>query len=373
MTPRRVLHCHSTFAAGGKELRAVRLMNHFGGLAEHSILSAMPDQRGAAQAIAPGIVYDFPNDAPALTGRPSVARYRALAQYMRGFDLVLTYNWGAMDAVAARRLFPTGCPPLIHHEDGFNDDEAKGLFLRRSWFRRAMLPAAQAVIVPSACLERIATRVWHQPPARVHRVGNGIALKAYGARPEPGVIPGLTRGPEDIVIGTVAGLRPVKNIPRLVAAFAQLPRHVRLVVVGEGPDRPRIVAAAQHHGVAARVLLPGHLPKPHRYLGHFDVFALSSDSEQAPISLMEAMAAGLPVAATDVGDVREMVSPENAPFIVAPETGPLAAALAHLVSQGAIRQQLGAANRARAKSAFGEAQMLADYARLYGFRNLISG
>ena len=85
-------------------------MNHFGGLAEHSILSAMPDQRDAAHAIAPGIVHDFPTNAPALTGRPSVARYRALAHYMRGFDLVLTYNWGAMDAGARLAPNPSGDP-----------------------------------------------------------------------------------------------------------------------------------------------------------------------------------------------------------------------------------------------------------------------
>src|SRR5690606_5785547 len=100
----RILHCHSTFSPGGKEARAVRLMNAFGAAATHTILSAMPGRLEARAAIAPGIAAEFPGDAPPLAGRPGPGRLRALARYMRGFDLVLTYNWGAFDAVMARRL-----------------------------------------------------------------------------------------------------------------------------------------------------------------------------------------------------------------------------------------------------------------------------
>ena len=70
-------------------------------------------------------------------------------------------------------------------------------------------------------------------------------------------------------------------------------------------------------GIDDRLVLPGFLPDPHRYIGLFDIFALSSQSEQFPISVIEAMAAGLPVVAPPVGDVAAMVAPENAPFIAA--------------------------------------------------------
>ena len=123
--PVRILHAHSTFSLGGKEARSVRLMNAFGDRAEHVIISAMPDRLGAQDAIERGIKAEFPSDAPPLTGSPTPARLLKLARYMRGFDLVLTYNWGAFDAVMARRMF--GGPPLIHHEDGFNEDEVKQL------------------------------------------------------------------------------------------------------------------------------------------------------------------------------------------------------------------------------------------------------
>lgn len=367
MTPKRVLHCHSTFSLGGKEARAVRLMNVFGDAAHHTILSAMPDQMGARDAIDAGVTVDFPTDAPSLQGKPAPARYREIARYMAQFDLVLTYNWGAMDAVGARRLFPTGCPPLFHHEDGFNADEAERLNWKRNLFRRLMLPTAAALIVPSQRLEGIARNVWRQPAARLHRIPNGIDTSVYALPPEPGSIPGLVRHEGDIIIGTLAGLRTVKNLPRLVRAFATLPGSAKLVIVGEGPERAAILAEAERLGVAERVLMPGFLTKPHRYIGHFDIFALSSDSEQFPISLVEAMAAGLPVVSTDVGDVKAMVAPENADLVVpVHDEGSLGAALGALTRDGALRQRLGATNRMRARAEYDEIAMISRYATLYG-------
>ena len=84
----------------------MRLMNVFGDAAEHVILSAVPGALGARDAIDPSIRVSFPGEAaPPLYGKPSPARYDRLSRYMQQFDLVLTYNWGSMDAVAARRMF----------------------------------------------------------------------------------------------------------------------------------------------------------------------------------------------------------------------------------------------------------------------------
>lgn len=362
MTNLRILHCHSTFALGGKEARAVRLMNAFGDAARHTILSAVPDALGAREAIAPGIQVEFPTNAPSLEGKPSMARYRQMAGYMQRFDLILTYNWGAMDAVMTRRMFYKDVPPLIHHEDGFNSDEAQGLKPKRNWFRRLGLPAAHALVVPSQTLEDIALNVWKQPRTRVHRIANGIEVTVYAKRPSV-PIPGLKKAKNEIVIGTLAGLRAVKNLPMLVRAVAQV-RGAKLVIVGEGSERAAILAEANRMGIAHRVILPGFMPDPHRYVGHFDIFALSSDSEQMPISLVEAMAAGLPVAATNVGDVVNMVSPENRAFIGKSETA-LIAALQRLAGDATLRRTLGTANRKKAASDYDEAVMIERYRTLY--------
>lgn len=364
--PVRILHAHSTFSLGGKEARAVRLMNAFGDAAEHSIVSGMPNQLSARDAIAKGIRVDFPNDAPPLTGRPGLGRLYRLSRYMRRFDLVLSYNWGAFDAVMAKYLF--GGPPLVHHEDGFNEDEAAELKKRRNLYRRLGLSAAYRLVVPSRRLEAIALSAWGQPAARVERIPNGIAVARFAVRPAGDVIPGLHRREGEIVIGTLAGLRAVKNLPRLVRVFAAMKeKNARLVIVGEGPECERIAAEARAHGVADRLLMPGFLADPARYMGQFHVFALSSDSEQFPISLVEAMAAGLPAVATDVGDIGAMVSADNRPLIVAADDeAAFTAALDSLAERPDLRRSIGRANRDRAAAEYDEARMIARYARLYG-------
>jgi L-malate glycosyltransferase len=362
MTNLRILHCHSTFSLGGKEARAVRLMNAFGDAARHTILTAVPDALGAREAIAKGILVEFPTNAPSLEGKPSMARYRQMAGYMQRFDLILTYNWGAMDAVMTRRMFYKDVPPLVHHEDGFNADEVDGLKPKRNWFRRLALPAAHALVVPSQTLEDIARNVWKQPRERVHRIMNGIDVAAYGKGAKV-AIPGLQKRRDEFIVGTLAGLRAVKNLPMLVRAVAALP-NARLVIVGEGPERDAILAEANRLGFAHRLILPGFMADPHRYIGHFDVFALSSHSEQFPISVIEAMASALPIVSTDVGDVRNMVASDNQRFVVRGE-GALVDALRTLCTDRPLRQVLGRANRAKAVSDYAEKGMIDRYRALY--------
>lgn len=365
----RILHLHSGFSAGGKELRAARLMNVFGQGIAHSIVSAQPGALGAKAALDPGLAVDFPGDFPALQGRPTLLRLLRIARAMRGFDLILTYNWGAMDAVFAHRLYGRllGLPPLVHHEDGFNEDEAAGLKPSRNLFRRVSLARASALVVPSRRLEAIALGVWKQPRRRVRLIINGIPVAAYRERPSADAIPGLAKRPGDKWVGTLAGLRAVKNLPRLVRVFAGLSPGWRLVILGEGPERGAILAQAEACGVAGRVHLPGFVPDPSGAVGLFDLFALSSESEQFPISVVEAMAAGLAVASPAVGDVAAMVSPENSAYVTPPgDEAALARAMSELARDDALRGEVGRANRERAEADYDEKTMISAYAAVYG-------
>ncbi|WEK43941.1 MAG: glycosyltransferase [Candidatus Sphingomonas colombiensis] len=364
--PIKILHLHSTFDLGGKEARAVRLMNAFGDRARHVIVSSMEGHYGAQARIDNGIRYEIAQNPPPLAGRPSVARYEAIARYMRGFDLVLSYNWGAIDGAMARRVFGRQVPPLVHHEDGFNEDEAGGLKRERNLYRRLALGAAHALAVPSATLEQIALETWKQPRGKVHRIVNGIATMAYAQDPESKVIPGFVRKPKEVVIGTVAGLRAVKDLPALVRAVGGLAGKYRLVIVGEGPERAAIERAAMAMGIDDKLVMPGFLDRPYRYMRHFDLLALSSRSEQFPISVVEAMAAGLPIVAPAVGDVPRMIAPENLPFIAAHATEvALRDAIQPLMNDAALRARVGAANQAKARVEYDEAVMIARYAALY--------
>ncbi len=366
----RILHLHSSFNPGGQEMRTVRLMNHFGVQAEHTVLSAVPDAFGASDHIDKKIKVAFPKDAaPSLSGMPGMGRYRRLAQYMKKFHLVLSYNWGAMDGVMARTLLgeAMGLPPLIHHEDGFNHDEIDGLKTKRNWFRTIALQRSHALVVPSKTLEKIARTVWHQPPEKISRFPNGIDTVSFNRKAQRGAFPGFQKREGEVVVGTIAGLRTVKNLPRLVRAVAAAGPNVRLAIAGEGPERGAIMAEAERLGISERVMMPGFLRDPSRYIGLFDIFALSSDSEQYPISLVEAMASGIPAISTDVGDVRNIVAKENLPFIVArqDETA-LADAIRQLAGDRKLRASVGEANRFVAFAQYDEETMFARYRQLYG-------
>lgn len=366
----RILHLHSSFNPGGQETRTVRLMNHFGDQAEHTVLSAVPDAFGAADLIDKRVKVSIPKDAaPSLAGMPGMGRYRKLAAYMKKFNLVLSYNWGSMDGVMARTLLgqSMGLPPLIHHEDGFNHDEIERLKKRRNWFRTIALQRAHTLVVPSKTLQKIAQTAWHQPFEKISRFPNGIDTAHFNRKAQRGAFPGFVKRDGEIVVGTIAGLRAVKNLPRLVRAIATAGPNVRLAIAGEGPERDAILAEAASLGIADRVMMPGFLRDPARYIGLFDIFALSSDSEQYPISLVEAMASGIAAVSTDVGDVRNIVAKENRPFIIPrdDETG-FANAISTLAKDAKLRAKVGEANRFLAFAQYDEETMFARYRQLYG-------
>ena len=224
---------------------------------------------------------------------------------------------------------------------------------------------ASGLVVPSERLEEIALVDWQQPLGRVKRIPNGVDTKAFAMRPKKDALR-LIKHPGEFWVGTLAGLRTVKNLPRLVRIFTELDENWHLVILGEGEARNAILAEADRLQINHRVHLPGAVSDPARVVGLFDIFALSSDSEQFPLSVVEAMAAGLPVVAPAVGDIANMVSDRNAEFIASPgNEEELGTALARLAGSKDLRKEVGEANRTKAVAEFDEAKMIATYRRLY--------
>lgn len=363
----KILHLHSTFDPGGKELRNVRLINAWGRQVDHAIVSGDLEKRGAARLIGTKPRISWPRF-PSLQGRPTPGRLAALARAMAGYDLVCTYNWGAIDAVMAHTVFADAfnLPPLVHHEDGFNEDEAQRLKWRRNWYRKIALGRTAALVVPSATLEDIAINVWSQPRTRVRRIANGIDTRAFAAPPKRDILPGLIKHRGEFWLGSIAGLRPVKQLGVLVRAMVRMPPEWQLVIAGEGPEREALMAEAERLGVEDRVHLPGFVAEPAKLVGLFDMFALSSQSEQFPISVVEAMAAGLPVVAPRVGDIGQMVSTDNGPALVdAGDEEALIRSLTRLAADPATRKRMGQANRRKAREEFDESRMIERYRALY--------
>ncbi|HEV2098803.1 MAG TPA: glycosyltransferase [Stellaceae bacterium] len=359
-----LLHVFPNFDIGGVPLRMVRIINHFGGRFRHSII-ALDGNFGAAERLAEGIDVRLIEPPPRRRGmlRSSLAGATALRKLRP--DLVATYNWGAIEWAIASRL--SGVARHIHFESGFGKEEADRQIRRRVLCRRWALAGCERVVVPSRKLEELARRVWKLPAGRVTYLPNGIDVERFAAL-DHDAVPGFARRPGELVVGTVAPLRPEKNIGRLIRAFAILSGRLaaRLVVAGEGVERASLARLAAELGIADRVTFTGQVP-PETVLGGFDVFALSSDTEQMPNALLEAMAASRAVAAVDVGDVKAMLGEENRQFIV-PRDHPdgFAAAIERLLREPATRAQLGRKNREKAVADFSQERMFAAYSEILG-------
>ncbi|MFN9276304.1 MAG: glycosyltransferase [Planctomycetota bacterium] len=399
--PARWLHVFATLGAGGPQVRAMQLLRHLGPGIEH-VLVAM-DGCTDVLAQAPACVPVRVLQAPARGGvLANVKALQALLAAERP-NLVLTYNWGAIEAAwAARRLRL----PLVHHEDGFLPDEAQRRHARRSWLRWWVLKGAP-VVVPSAVLQGIAVREWGLRARDVHHLVNGVDLARFvprgalgvavggrgtaagspaartepnasaggasaapsaagrhGERPQPAGAAATPTRP--LVIGTVGGLRPEKDHATLLAAFAQCPATTQLQIVGGGPLADDLRAQAARLGVAERVQFVGPVADTAPCYAQFDVFALSSRTEQLPLVLLEAMACGLPVAATDVGDVRATLPFESGPCVApAGDVDALASALKLLLSNAGLRRALGQKHRAVVEERFAAAVCLQRFADLY--------
>ncbi len=359
-----ILHVYATFGIGGTQVRSAAIANRFGARWRHAVV-AMDGNTACRERLDPSLDVTFPTvDMRKGDTAGNVLRFRRVLQALRPRTL-LTSNWGSIEWAIANTL--SLARPLVHHvhaEDGFGPEEHAGQLGRRVLVRRAILRRC-TVAVPSRSLLRVATETWRLDPRRLRYVPNGIDLGRFAA------VDGTSWPDESFegsgpVVGTVAALRPEKNLARLLRAFrlATADTPGRLVIVGDGPERAGLEALAQELGIARRVRFTGHVAQPQRLYRGVDLFALSSDTEQMPLSVLEAMAAGLPVAATDVGDVRAMLAGENAGFVTPLQDTALADAIQALSRQPELRRRLGVANRAKAARDYDEEVMFREWAGL---------
>jgi glycosyltransferase involved in cell wall biosynthesis len=360
-------HFFPAFTVGGPQVRTAAVIRELGRAFRHTVVSLNGDL-SCAERLDDAAEVRLIAAPPDGWGR---LRPLALARLLRSLrpDLVLTYNWGGTDGVLAARL--CGIRRVIHAEDGFGPDEARGQKFRRLLARRLLLARATRVICPSHALVRTASGAWRLPADQVCYLPNGVDAARY-APAAPGEAEATRRRlgwtSSEVVVGTVGQLRAEKNYNRLLRTWAAVApgRDTRLVFVGDGSMREALAARARELGVAGRVHFAGAVADPVEYYRAMDVFALSSDTEQMPIAVLEAMSAGLPVVSTEVGDVRTMVAAENQAHVVpVGREDAYSASLAALLDDAGTRAALGAANRERCLREYDVGAMVRAYHRLY--------
>jgi glycosyltransferase involved in cell wall biosynthesis len=183
---------------------------------------------------------------------------------------------------------------------------------------------------------------------------------------DPGDPPAARGSSVPVKIVTVGRLAWPKDYETLIRAFATLGPGAVLSVVGDGPLRPEIERELDVKGLTDRVTLVGEVDDVRARLADADIFVLASRSEGMPMSILEAMAAGLPVVASSVGGVPEVVVDGQSGFLVAPShPDELADRLRRLTEDERLRRAFGAAGRARVEERFALAASQRAHLQLY--------
>ncbi|HEY3266706.1 MAG TPA: glycosyltransferase [Armatimonadota bacterium] len=282
----------------------------------------------------------------------------------RNVQIVQTFHFKSdwMGINVSRAL---GCSLVSSRRDlGFQRTRLRGIAYR------FISPRADAFIAPSQAVANATMAIDRVPPERMHVIYNGLDRARFAApqdRAECRAWLGLP--PEGPVIGMVSGLRTIKDHPTLFRAMACLadrrPR-IHLAIVGEGDAEASLRAMVRELGLEKRVTFTGARLDIPRALAAMDIFVLSTHSEGMSNAIIEAMASGLPVVASDVGGNAECVVHGETGFIV-PEASvdALAARMDELLSDPEMARRMGEAGRARTAELFDVDAMVSHTVDLY--------
>ena len=358
-----ILHVFSTFGAGGAQLRMAGVINALGPAWSHSVM-AMDGNFGAAYKLDSACRVELVEPPPQDGAFGRAWAFRRTLQ-ARPPALLLTYNWGAIEAVLGG-IVSRACP-VIHQEHGFGPDEAVALKRRRVLARRVLLNRILGTVVPSRTLFEIALTQYRLDRGKVCLIRNGTDTERFQPRRDYAIRRQWGVADDAVLFGYVGNLRREKNLGLLLRAFhhSQAENAV-LALVGSGSCNSELKILARDLGVDSRVIFAGAVEDPAPCYAAFDVFAMSSSTEQTPMALLEAMASGLPAVCTAVGDTADLLGTRESPAVVpsGDETA-YAASIRELAARPDLRAALGAANRCRCTGHFSARGMVDQYAALW--------
>jgi len=372
-SPHLVIHVVHAFSTGGLENGVVNLINRLPGDRWRHAVFALTDvsEEFCRRIERPDVEYVALRKGPGHLARLFPRLVRLFRE--RRPAIVHTRNLAALEAQVPAWL--AGVPARVHGEHGWDVHDPAGESERYRLVRLIYRPFVHRYVALSRHIESYLERRIGVPRARIAHICNGVDTERFrlapaGREPMPD---SPFNTPELWIVGTVGRIQPVKDHANLADAFVRALRldpearkRMRLVIVGDGPLRARVAAILEQAGASGLAWLPGERADVAQIMRGLDCFALSSLAEGISNTILEAMASGLPVVATDVGGNPDLVETGLTGRLVPPaNSGALAEALLTYFRDPALARRHGKAGRSRAERQFSLDRMAADYERLY--------
>jgi glycosyltransferase involved in cell wall biosynthesis len=295
-------------------------------------------------------------------------RYRNAFRFVKEFRPHIIHG-AVFEGVAIAALVgrAAGVPVIIGEEI----TEPRNRRWRGHLLFRALASLTHHMVAVSPQVEDYLVGRLKLPQKKVTLINNGI-YEPQPASQEQKLVVRDRHGiqPEDFIVGCCCRLSEIdKRVSDLIKAFAMVCSerpNAKLLLVGDGPDAEGLRELAISLGIAEKVLFPGYIGDTRPYFEIMDVFALASAFEGLPVALLEAMYAGIPVVATEVGGIPTAVVDQVTGFLVAPNApAELASKIARLADDAGLRNAMGEAALARAKSDFSAERCVSQFDRLY--------
>ena len=371
--PRLVVHVVHAFSIGGLENGVVNLVNRLPRDRWRHAILALTDisDEFATRIERSDVEYLALRKGPGHLTKLYPRIFRVLRQWRPA--IVHTRNLAALEAQVPAWL--AGVPVRIHGEHGWDVSDLAGKSNRYRLVRRLYRPFVNHYVALSHHIDSYLERRIGIPQSRIAHICNGVDTLRF--RPAAGgsePIPGCPfRDPGLWLVGTVGRMQAVKDQINLAEAFVRAVRvdpnaraRMRLVMVGDGPLRDRVSRLLEDARAGDLAWLPGERADVAQIMRGLHCFALPSLAEGISNTILEAMASGLPVVATNVGGNPDLVeSGLTGQLVPAADPGALAEAILAYFHAPAMARRHGKAGRSRVERHFSLERMAADYERLY--------
>ena len=320
----RIIHVLHSFGYGGLEKGIATLIRHGSLEFEHMVLCLA--ESGASSSLLPLETEIF--ELHKQKGTSFLFLWR-LSRTLRRLkpSIVHTRNWGGIDAIIAANLAGLRrC--VVQGEHGWGMEDAHGQNKKRIWARRLLSLGIREFTCVSMQM-----KTWIEREVNVFcpvtQIYNGIDTSRFSPEgPSTSLREKLGLSPETRLIVTIGRLDPIKDHAGLIQAFGQVRQffsNCALILVGDGPERSRLNEVA-----GPGVFLIGSRSDIPSLLREADIFALASINEGISNTILEAMASGLPIVATDAGGTPELISHGKNGFLATPRNYEMLAS--HLLS-----------------------------------------